>query len=162
MSNPGEWYDTVVDLIDRYKTKYGEKAYKKNKLELLLRVSRRVDGFSEDCSDCRLHRDGVTTILKNIGDPTNSTRDERKKHSRAINTITKHLKRHHKLVIAGQYIGILVAMGQALGLSFGVAFGKAFGDVSDGLVFGMVAGIIIGVVVGTNLEARAKKKGRII
>jgi len=39
---------------------------------------------------------------------------------------------------------------------------EAFGDVTDGLVFGMVAGMMIGVVIGTNLDARAKKKGRII
>jgi len=162
MAKPGDWYDGIVDSINSYKDKFGPKAYKKNKLELLLRVSRRVDGFSNDCSECRENREGITKLVKNLGDPASSTKEERKKHSKAVNTITEHLKRHHKLVIEGQYIGILVPMGLALGISFGVAFGKAFGDVGDGLVFGMVAGIFVGVIIGTNLEVRAKKKGRII
>ena len=162
MAKPGDWYDGIVDSINSYKDKFGAKAYKKNKLELLLRVSRRVDGFSNDCSECRQNREGISKLVKSLGDPARSTKEERKKHSKTVNTIIEHLKKHHKLVIERQYIGILVSMGLALGISFGVAFGKAFGDVNDGLIFGMVAGMMIGVIIGTNLDARAKKNGRTI
>jgi len=162
MSKSTDWYDGILDAINNYRDRYGAKAYKKNKLELLLRVSGRVDSFSKECSECRQYREEITKLVKNLGDPASSTKEERKNHSKVLNTIIEHLKKHHKLVIGGQYLGILIGMGQVVGLSFGIVIGKAFGDVTDGLVFGMVAGMMIGVVIGTNLEARAKKQGRII
>ncbi len=117
MSKPSAWYDGILDAIDNYKARFGPKAYKKNKLELLLRVSSRVDGFSTGCNECLRYREEITELVKNLGDPASSTKEERKNHSKVLNTIIEHLKRHHKLVIGGQYIAILMIMGQAIGVS---------------------------------------------
>jgi len=154
MSKPGDWYDDILNVISNYKDKFGAKPYKKNKLELLLRMSRRIDGFSNDCSECRHYREDVTTLVKNLGDPVSSTKEGRKKHSKVINTIIEHLKKHHKLVSELYYVGI----GAGSGIAFGTALGFAFGNTGVGVAFGL----IIGAIIGNLLEARAKKQGRII
>jgi len=163
MSKSTDWYDGILDAINNYRDRYGAKAHKKNRLDLLLRLSSRVDGFSNDCSECRQNREEITKLVKNLGDPANSTKEDRKKHSKVLSTITEHLKKHHKLVIEGQYTGSGVGLGISFGSAFGVLFGIiAFGDVVEGLIFGPAFGLIIGIIIGTNLEARAKKKDRII
>ena len=142
--------------------KFGEKAYKKYKLDFLLRMAKRVDSFSGGCDECQQFRGEITKLVRNLGDPATSTKEERKNHSRVINTMTKHLQKLHKLVIAGQNVGKLTGMVMVFGSSFGVVFGAVLGNVSGGITFGMIIGLIIGAAIGASLDARAKKEGRII
>ena len=154
MSKRSDWYDSIFDAINNYKDRFDAKAYKKNKLELLLRVSWRVDGFSQDCSECPHYQDDITKLVKNLGDPVSSTKKDRKKNSKVINLIIEHLKKHHKLVSEGHYVGMAVGLGLVFGASLGITFGN--------LTFGAAFGLIIGVVIGNMLDSRAKKQGRII
>jgi len=158
LSNSSDWYDEIAGEISRYRDKFGEKVYKKYKLEYLLRVAKRVNTFSVDCDECQHFREEITKLVKNLGDPASLTKEERKNHSRVINTTTKHLTKHHKLISAGQYVGI----GVGLGLVFGAAFGIVFEDVGFGIAVGAGIGLVIGAVIGTSLDAKAKKKGRVI
>ncbi len=156
MSNSSDWYDEIAGEISRYRDKFGEKVYKKYKLEYLLRVAKRVNTFSVDCDECQHFREEITKIVKNLGDPTSSTKEERKNHSRVINTITKHLTKHHKLISERQYVGICVGMGLVIGAAFGIVFE------SIGIALGSGIGLIFGATIGSLLDAKAKKKGRVI
>ena len=50
MEIDNHWYDDVVKEIDKHKGRFTKRDYKKNKLDLLLRVAGRVASFSVDCS----------------------------------------------------------------------------------------------------------------
>ena len=52
-----------------------------------------------------------------------------------------------------------VAIGMSLGVCFGVAIGQsAFGNSSTGIAVGMA----VGLAIGANLDAKAKKEGRVL
>ena len=161
MSNSSDWYDEIAGEIRRYRDKFGEKAYKKYKLDFLLRMAKRVDSFSVGCDECQRFRGEITKLVRNLGDLA-TTKEERKNHSRVINTMTKHLQKLHKLVITGENVGKLTGMVMVFGISFGVVFGTVIGNVGLGITFGMVIGLMVGAAIGASLDTRAKKEGRIM
>ena len=173
MSNSSDWYDEIAGEIRRYRDKFGEKAYKKYKLDLLvplekykldflLRVAKRVDSFSVGCDECQQFRGEITKLARNLGDPATSTKEERKNHSRVIDTMTKHLQKDHKLVMARENVGKLAGMVMVFGSAFGVVIGVKLGNVVFGITFGTGIGLMIGAAIGASLDAKAEKAGRII
>ena len=65
-----------------------------------------------------------------------------------------HLRKQHKLVTQGYYMGIGVAIGSGIGV--------ALGAVMDTVGSGIPIGIGIGVAIGAALDAKAKKEGKVI
>ncbi len=53
MEIDNNWYNVVVREIDKHKVRFTKKDDKKYKLDLFLRVARRVASFSIDCSECQ-------------------------------------------------------------------------------------------------------------
>ena len=149
-----KWYDDIVKKINLHKDSLGKKGTKKYKLDLLLRIAKRVDDFSTMCGECQMFQPDITRLTQELGDVVSISKEARKGYFKTIGKITKHLQKHHKLVTAGQYMG----MWGGIGTGIGVAIGAALGNTSAGMAIG--AGI--GVAVGSYLEKKAKKEGKVI
>lgn len=86
-----------------------------------------------------------------------SPAENRKKYFRKkLSELYKFLKDQFSFVPKGYYTG----MGIGLGMSFGVAFGAALQE-SLGVSFGLIIGMFVGIIIGTNMDATAKKEGRV-
>ena len=72
----------------------------------------------------------------------------------ALNSITQHLQKEHKLVTEGHYMGI--------GMMMGTGIGTAIGAGTDNTVIGTTFGMAIGTAIGSYLDKKAKKEGRVI
>jgi len=155
MEVQSDWYNHIIKEISPYKNTLSKKDYKKYKLDLLLRVAKRVDDFSSTCGECQLFQPEITSLTQGLGNLVQiPSKEERKSYFKTINNIVKHLQRQHKLVTEGQYIGIGLAIGVGIGTVLGVALGN--------LGIGPALGTALGVAIGAALDHKAKKEGRVI
>ena len=155
MKEHSDWYDGIDKQINQLKETIGENDYKKYKLNLLLCVAQRVDEFSHECGQCQILQQDISTLTQDVGNLIQvADKDKRKAHLKTIDVITGHLKKQHKLVTEGYYMGI----GTAIGAGIGVALGAAMPNIGTGIPIGIGTGIAIGAA----LDAKAKKEGRVI
>jgi len=151
----GEWYKNIVKAISLYKDSLSENEYKKYKLDLLLRIVKRVDGFSAICGECQLFQPEITGLVQYIGNLARiPDKEARKRHFKAVDTFTKHLQKQHKLVTKWQYLSMWSGIGAGIGIAFGAAL--------DNSGIGTAIGTVVGVLIGLAMDAKAKREGRII
>ncbi len=115
------WYNDIVKEIDKHKGRFTRRDYKKYKLDLLLRVAKRVASFSVDCSECQNFQIEIKKHAENLDNLVQSSKEERKSYSRTIDNAIKHLQERHKLIVEDQNLGIWFI----IGLSIGVALGSS-------------------------------------
>lgn len=154
MEAHSDWYNRIVQEINLHKNALSKKDYKKYKLDLLLRVAKRVDDFSSICGRCQLFQPEITRLTGDLQNISLMSKENRKSYFKTIGNITKHLRKQHKLVTAGYYLGICMSIGTGVGVAIGAALGN------PGI--GPAIGIALGVAVGSYLDRKAKKEGRVI
>ena len=96
MGIDNNWYNDIVKEIDKHKGRFTRRDYKKYKLDLLLRVAKRVASFSVDCPECQNFQIEIKKHAENLDDLVQSSKEERKSYSRTIDNAIKHLQEHHK------------------------------------------------------------------
>ena len=132
-----------------------KKEQKKYQLDLLLRLTRRVAEFYDECGECQLFQQEITAYVNELGNMVHLADNvRRKKYGKRLKQMVRHLQGQHKLVPKGHYVGIWTSIGAGIG----VALGAVMGNVGPG----MPIGIGIGVAIGMMLDAKAKKEGRVI
>ena len=150
-----DWCNRVIREINSYKDALSKKEYKKYKLDLLLRMAKRVDGFYSYCGECQMLQPEITELTQNLANLIQiPNKEERKSYFKKINNMVKHLQKQHKLITEGQYFGI--------GMLIGGGVGSALGAALDNPGVGTAIGIAIGLVAGRYLDDKAKKEGRVI
>ena len=155
MEAHSRWYDGIVKEINLHKDILSQKDAKKYKLDLLLRVAKRVDSFSSGCGQCQMFQQDITRLTQELGYMVQMPNKEtRKSYFKTINNIIKHLQKQHKLVTEGHYIGI--------GIAIGVGIGTALGAVLGNPGIGPGIGAVIGLAIGKYLDNKAKKEGKVI
>ncbi|MFC1967915.1 hypothetical protein ACFLVX_00795 [Chloroflexota bacterium] len=153
MSCKSNWYDGIAKQINQLKDTLSEKDYKKYKLSLLLCVAERIAEFYPECGQCQIFQQDISTLTKDVGGLVQvADKDRRKAHIKTINGIIGHLRKQHKLVTKGYYMGIGIVFGSAIGVAVGAALEGG----------GIPIGIGIGVAIGAALDAKAKKEDRVI
>ena len=99
----------------------------------------------------------ITTLTQDLGyliQIPNPNKKERRRYSKKIDSLVKHLQKQHKLVTEGHYMGI----GLAIGVGIGAVIGAALGNPG----IGTPIGVGIGLAIGSYLDKKAKKEGRVI
>jgi len=154
MEAHSKWYDGIVKEINLHKDILSQKDQKKYKLDLLLRVAKRVDSFSSGCGQCQIFQQDISQLTQDLGYIVHAPKERRKSYLKTINNIIKHLQKQHKLVSEGHYIGI--------GMAIGMGIGAALGAILDNPGAGTGIGTAIGLAIGGYLDNKAKKEGRVI
>ena len=151
-----DWYNRTVKEINLHKEYFSKKDSKKYKLDLLLRLAKRMDEFSAICGKCQDFKEEITRLVGELGNLVQlpDSKVQRKSYNKTISTIVEHLKKEHKLVSDGFYLGIGMAIGTGVGTALGIALGSP--GVGPGL------GVGIGFAIGGYLDKKAKKEGRVI
>jgi len=158
--NLSEWYKKTEKQIGLHKDTLNKKDHKKYKLDLLLRIARRLENFSNICSECQTFKQDLTKLLQDlsyslqVSNTIQMSKEEHKSYNYTINNIIKHLKKQHNLISEGYYTGISTGIGTAVGVGLGAAF--------ENTGAGIGLGAAIGTGIGIYLERKAKKEDRII
>jgi len=153
MDSQGDRFHRIESEIKSFKEKFDPGMYKKHKLDLLVRISKRIDGFAVECSECQMLQGEIIGLIDNLNYLAASSK-ESKNHHNAIKTFINHLKKKHKLTVKGEYTRTLIGAGLVIGVALGFAM--------DNIGAGIAIGISIGVGMGSAKEAKAKKEDRII
>ena len=154
-----QWYNHIASEISQYQISLGSKGIKSYKLDVLLRVARRIDDFSQTCDECRTYQKEIDELVQELGILVQMPdKQQQKKYSRKIYDITEHLKKAHNLVAKGHYLGIGIGAGMAIGAGIGAALGA----VLDSPGIGTGVGVALGAAVGAYLDRKAREEGRVI
>jgi len=154
-----QWYNRIATEIGQYQVSLGQKDAKKYKLDLLLRIAKRVDDFSQTCGECQTLQSEINRLVQELSLLVQMPSKEGiKSHTRAVNSLVGHLKKVHKLVDKGHYLGIGIGIGMAIGAGLGAALGAAL----DNPGIGTAVGIALGIAVGRYLDKKAEKEGRVL
>ena len=149
------WYNRIIKEINLHKDTLSKKDAKKYKLDLLLRVAKRVDDFSSYCGECQMFQQEITKLTGELSLLIQMPNKEgRKSYSKAINNIVKHLKKEHKLVSEGRYM--------VIGMVIGMGLGRALGAALDNPGIGVAIGTGVGLAIGSYLDKKAKREDRVI
>ena len=156
------WFSRIAAEIEQQRYALGPKDFKRYKLDLLLRVARRVDEFSSTCGECQVFKDDITRLLQELALlfqlPGRDGRQGFKQYSNTVKTMTEHLKKTHKLVDRHYYLGIGTSIGTAIGAGLGGALNQLTGYAG----IGTVLGIVLGLAIGYYLDKKAEREGRVI
>ena len=156
MEAHSDWYNRATKEIGSHKDTLSQKDSKKYKLDLLLRIAKRVEDFTSLCGECQLSQQEITRLTQDLGyllQMPNPNKETRKSYSKAIDNIVKHLQKEHKLVSEGQNKGKWIVVGMAVSAAIGAAL--------DYPGVGTIIGVAIGIVIGNYMDKKAKEEGRI-
>jgi len=162
-----EWYEGISKGISELKDRLNPLGQRRYKLSLFLSITKRVTSFSTDCEECRNLRNQITELSKNLICSQQMTPKEYGNYMTTIKSITKHLKRKHRLVDEKQYVKRFVSIGAAFGLSLVMSGYVLISYGINVLVLSitlpaLIMRVISGYAVGFLLDRRAKKQGRVI
>ena len=149
-----DWYNRIAKIVQDLKDKLSGRDYKKFKLDLILRIAKRLAEFSMECGECQFYQGELTQIIDNAINLPQATREERKRHFRKTRIVLKHLKKVHRLVEANENTGIYSGIG--------VGLGAAIGSLIDNVGAGMSIGAILGMLIGKARDKKAKEEKRVI
>jgi hypothetical protein len=154
-----QWYNRIAAEISNYQYSMGPKEAKKYKLDLLRRVAWRIDDFSHTCGECETLKSEVARLVQELSILIQMPGKQAiKNHVKSVSGLVEHLKKVHKLVDKGHYIGVGIGIGWAIGAGLGAALGAAF----DNPGIGTGVGIVLGLAVGKYLDNKAEREGRVI
>ena len=154
-----QWYNRIATEIGQYEYALNQKDSKKYKLDMLRRVARRVDDFSATCGECQTFQQEITRLVQELSLLIQMpSKEGLKSHTKALSSVVDHLKKVHKLVEKGHYLGVGIGIGMAIGAGLGGALGAAL----DNPGIGTAIGIALGVIIGRYLDKRAEKEGKVI
>ena len=154
MEYQNNWYENIAREVNRRKDRFSPREYKIYKLDLLIRISKRLNEFYADCVDCQNMKREMEIIVGSLDHLLHSSREEQKNYFNAIDNIIKHLKEKHNLISEGQNIALWLPPGVAIGLPLGIPLGN--------IALGIPIGLAIGAAIGASLDTKAKKEGRVI
>jgi hypothetical protein len=154
-----QWYNRIAIEIGQYQVSLGQKDAKKYKLDLLLRIAKRVDDFSQTCGECQAFQSEITRLVQELSLLVQMPSKEGiKSHTKSVNRLVEHLRKVHKLVDKGHYMGVGIGIGMAIGATLGGILGAAL----DNPGIGTAIGIALGFAIGGYLDKKAKEEGRVI
>lgn len=162
-----EWYEGIRRRICELQDRWSPTGWRRYKLSLFMRMTRRVADFSTNCQECRSLKSQISDLTANLAHSSQMTQKERRTYLTTLKAITKHLRRKHGLVGDKQYIKRFVSIGVAFGLSLVVSgyvlasFGITILVISITLP-ALFVRVLTGYAVGYLLDRRAKKRGRVI
>ena len=154
-----QWYNRIASDISGYQITLGPKDAKKYRLDQILSLARRIDEYSGICAECQAYQPEITGMVRELGLIIQMpVKGIQKKLQQSITRIIEHLKKVHKLVDKGHYMGIGIGVGMAVG----AVIGAGVGAVADNPGIGTGIGIALGAAVGAYLDKRAKEQGKVI
>ena len=154
MQDQNGWFDNITKEINRQKEHLSPRDYKTYRLDLLIRLSKRLNDFFPDCVDCQNMKREMEIIVGSLDNLVHSSKEEQKNYFNAIDNMVKHLKEKHNLISEGQNLAIWLPLGIGIGLPLGIPMGN--------IALGIPIGLAIGAAIGVSLDAKARKEGKVI
>lgn len=147
-------YNQIIEKIDSLTNEIDDKQAKTLDLDLLKRITIRLQSF--DCAECANYLPEIGEYVNYLYENKNVLEKQRlKEYGEIIGKIETHLQNEHGLVSEGYYMSVYMSIGMSIGLVFGLT-------IFDNLALGLPIGMAIGIAIGSGIDADNKKKGKTI
>ncbi len=156
------WYEKVVRIIDKHRFIFSMSDPEKNPVNFMVRVTRKVDEFSNTCEECESYKDTIYTIAEGLETLPDLPPEKRKRPFKKLKPIVKHLQKEHGLVTHNQYASAGLAFGLAGGAAVGFIVDMVFKSAGIGIILCSVLGIALGMSQGYAKDQKAKEAGKVI
>jgi hypothetical protein len=154
MENQTEWYTSISRDLNSYRGTWNRKDIQKYKIDLLLRVAKRVDFFAVEEAECRDYKNEIGKMVTSLKSVPDIAKERRNYYLKSIDRMVNHLHKKHHLMSEGQNIGNFLSLGFMIGLLVGIFMGNG--------IIGLFVGAAAGAGIGYLLELKAKSSGRMI
>ncbi|MCK4956426.1 MAG: hypothetical protein KAS49_02235 [Candidatus Cloacimonetes bacterium] len=140
------WSNDIQDKINLYRR--NEESYRNLKLNLLLRIIKKIDVLSLDCEQCQNFKKDITRLTDKI------EIEKKEEYLTLIDRIVKHLKKKHHIKKEEDIISVWAIYGLAVGTTVGelIIERPSFGAVT----------MALGVLIGFLHSYFAKRKGHLL
>ena len=161
------WCETIEARASVCRQRLSPREQRKFRLEILPRLARRVDSFSDECGQCQHLKNELNRISQLLICRSGLTHEERRQYLSGMTQVIRHLNRKHRLVSERHYVKRLVSLAVALGLGL-VGLGYLLLYLGVTLIVltvalpALIGRIIFSYLVGLFMDRRAKKRGRVI
>jgi hypothetical protein len=161
------WCETIETRARVCRQRLSPREQRQFRLEILPRLARRVDSFSDECCQCQHLKNELSHISQLLTHRSGLNHNERKQYLSGMAQVTRHLNRKHRLVSERHYVKRFVSLAVALGLGL-VGLGYLLLYLGVTLIVltvalpALIGRIIFSYLVGLFMDRRAKKRGRVI
>lgn len=151
-----QFYGKLMEELAEFKANIDDKLAKKLDLELLERMIKRINSFSQECDECNRKLSKLERHINELRRRNGQlSKEDFKQHNIIVNNVKEHMQKAHNLVAEGYYMSVYMSLGMSMGLLFGMLL-------FDNTVLGLPIGMSLGIAIGSGLDADAKKKGRVL
>ena len=164
MGNLKTWSVSIKKKIDTKRDKIYKRDFKFFKIDRLVRITERIDEFSNKCEECNNFKTEIEQITDKLPEYINGSPRQRAEYEKRNETIVKHLKNIHNLVQAEYYSAVYALTGLGAGTVFGCGISYLIhpGFLRYGFLCGFTIGIITGRILGKRKDKRNKKENLIL
>lgn len=129
-----------------------------------LRMVKRVDEFSADCSQCKAYQKSVEQQVETIGNAIRHTGKDRRNYDKHIDELARHMKKEHGFFPPFYYTYSLSFFYTLGGGAVGFLLSLLFPAIDRWffLIPGIVLGLIAGQLVGGRKDARIRAQNKIL
>ena len=159
-----KWYEGVEKEINSLKGKISKGEYNDYGVGLLIRVAKRVEGFSPQCAECSNFKEQITSIIEGISYWPKTTKEQKTNYIVTFRNITEHLKRKHGLtqkewpllypiMICSMLCALLALIPVLFGLLSSYEETRAWSTLlavpvaAVGFLIGTILGLVIGLII---------------
>jgi hypothetical protein len=154
MADSNNQLSAIESHIEALKPNLTLKDQKRLRLDLVIRIARRLDSLALGCEACVGQLPVIGRLVDSIKNGDQWQLHEWKAYYRTLDGLVKHLKSAHHLVEEGEHLLMWTGIGVAIGVGIGAAFGQ--------VALGAGLGGALGVAIGSMLDAIAHRQGRVI
>jgi len=158
------WYKKLeIKVLEEIEKLY-KNDFKFYQVETFLKAAKKTDGFSEQCSTCKIHKKSSEKIADNLENYLKGDFKLRKDYEKQLDKITKHLKKEHKIYPEQYFISLYSLFGVLGGFGAGalIAYLTIPGFINQSMLFGFVGGLIIGRILGKKKEKISKINNKVL
>ncbi|MDF1512879.1 MAG: hypothetical protein P1S60_03610 [Anaerolineae bacterium] len=138
------WHRNWSRAVSEHKDDLSDKQWQKNKIDLMLKIGKRVKDFSDGCATCRGYQHPLTRLEEEMHELPDS-RAQRQYQAQMLGNIADHMVKEHRIAPARYYSVKMLRYGAIAGLIIGL--GVVF------LVTGNLFHLPIAILLGLALAA---------
>ena len=151
-----QFFEKLMEELSEFKANIDDKLAKNLDLELLERMVKRLNSFSQECEECNRKLSELERHISDLRSRNGQlSKEDFKQHNIILNNVKEHMQKAHNLVTEGYYMSVYMSLGMGMGLLFGMLL-------FDNIALGLPVGMSLGMAIGSGMDGEAKKKGRVL
>jgi hypothetical protein len=155
MENSSEWYKIIERKVEEYKYIFTEEECIKYNLNLLLRISEKVDKFSCECGVCEEYKIQIAKMIGSLNNVKKLSKEQQNIYVENVEQLINHLTHEHGLDLGGERKIAFMFIGILIGAILGIVLLDRYG-----LLIGPPIGMLVGIVCGNSMDEKAREEGK--